>query len=301
MNLIINTIIFLLVLFFYLHIVFHLKTCDDLEIYQIDTPSKEELEEVCDLRQPLIFSMDNRLNTIIKKENLLDNYGAFDIKIRNIKEELDDENELYINLVLNNATSLIDRDDKSKYICENNADFIEETTLQKVFNQNDLFLRPSMVATCNYDIMFGSKGAATPFRYELAYRNYFLVTEGKVKIRLAPPKSKKYLDVINDYENFEFRSPVDPWNPQKKYLNEFDKIKCLDIEVIEGQLVYIPPYWFYSIQYSEPSTVCSLKYKPYMNILAICPNLFMQFLQNKNIKRNSVGLAESLSSLKKIK
>ena len=88
MNLIINTIIFLLVLFFYLHIVFHLKTCDDLEIYQIDTPSKAELEEVCDLRQPLIFSMDNRLNTIIQKENLLDNYGAFDIKIRNIKEEL---------------------------------------------------------------------------------------------------------------------------------------------------------------------------------------------------------------------
>lgn len=301
MNLIINTIIFLLVLFFYLHIVFHLKTCDDLEIYQIDTPSKEELEEVCDLRQPLIFSMDNRLNTIIKKENLLDNYGAFDIKIRNIKEELDDENELYINLVLNNATSLIDRDDKSKYICENNADFIEETTLQKVFNQNDLFLRPSMVATCNYDIMFGSKGASTPFRYELAYRNYFLVTEGKVKIRLAPPKSKKYLDVINDYENFEFRSPVDPWNTQKKYLNEFDKIKCLDIEVVEGQLVYIPAYWFYSIQYDEPSTVCALKYKPYMNILAICPNLFMQFLQNKNIKRNSVGLAASLSSLKKIK
>ena len=300
MNLIINTIIFLIVLFFYLHIVFHLKTCDDLEIYQIDTPSKEELEEVCDLRQPLIFSMDNRLNTIIRKENLLDNYGAFDIKIRNIKEDLDDENELYLDLVLNNATSLLERDDKATYICENNADFIDETTLKKIFNQNDLFLRPSMVATCNYDIMFGSKGASTPFRYELSYRNYFLVTEGKVKIRLAPPKSRKYLDVINDYENFEFRSPVDPWNTQKKYSNQFDKIKCLDIEVVEGQLVYIPPYWFYSIQYDEPSTICSLKYKPYMNVLAISPHLLMRLLQNKNIKRNSVRLANSLKELKKI-
>ena len=52
---IIAVLLFCLVLFLYLHIQFHLKTSNDLELYEIDYPSKEKLEEICDLRQPLIF------------------------------------------------------------------------------------------------------------------------------------------------------------------------------------------------------------------------------------------------------
>ena len=39
-------LIFCLILFFYLHIFYHIKTSDDLEIYEIDEPSKEKLEEI---------------------------------------------------------------------------------------------------------------------------------------------------------------------------------------------------------------------------------------------------------------
>ena len=38
--------IFCLVLFLYLHIQYHLKTSDDLEVYTIERPSKETLEEL---------------------------------------------------------------------------------------------------------------------------------------------------------------------------------------------------------------------------------------------------------------
>ena len=37
--------VFCIVLFLYIHIFFHLKTSDDLEVYEIDQPSKEKLEE----------------------------------------------------------------------------------------------------------------------------------------------------------------------------------------------------------------------------------------------------------------
>ena len=46
MNIIIVVLVFCIVLFFYLHIYFHLKTSDDLEVYEIDLPSKDLLEEV---------------------------------------------------------------------------------------------------------------------------------------------------------------------------------------------------------------------------------------------------------------
>ena len=293
MNLIINIIIFIIVLFFYLHIVFHLKTSDDLEIFEIDEPSKSELEEICDLRQPLIFAYhDTKIREAINKTSILDNYGAFDIKVRNIKDN-DDETEMYSNLVFNKAVQLLSKDTEEKYICENNQDFIEETTLHKNIAYNDAFMRPSMVASCNYDILMGSQGASSPFQYKFSFRNYLLITEGSVTIRLSPPKSIRYLNVDNDYENFEFRSRVNPWKVQANYKADFDKIKCLDIDVSAGQMVYIPAYWFYSIKFSSDATICNLQYKPYMNILAIAPQLFLRFLQNKNIKHHSLELAKS--------
>ena len=51
--------LFIIVLFLYLHIYYHLKVSNDLEVYSIQQPSKDKLEEVCNLRQPLYFDMTN--------------------------------------------------------------------------------------------------------------------------------------------------------------------------------------------------------------------------------------------------
>ena len=59
MKTIINIFIFCLILFIYLHIQYHLKTSNDLEIYEIEQPSKQKFEEICDIRQPTIFHFNN--------------------------------------------------------------------------------------------------------------------------------------------------------------------------------------------------------------------------------------------------
>ena len=86
MKIIFSMLIFCIVLFLYLHIFFHLKTSNDLEVYEIDQPSKDKLEEICDLRQPVIFNYesDNIISTC-NRQTVLDTYGAFDVKIRNTK------------------------------------------------------------------------------------------------------------------------------------------------------------------------------------------------------------------------
>ena len=58
MEIIIGFFIFCIVLFIYLHIQFHLKTSEDLEMYEVDQPSKERLEEIFDVRQPVLFDFD---------------------------------------------------------------------------------------------------------------------------------------------------------------------------------------------------------------------------------------------------
>ena len=288
-KIIIGVFIFCLVLFIYLHIQFHLKTGEDLEMYEIDEPSKDKLEEICDLRQPVLFDFENqKLLETSNKTFISDNYNAFEIKIRQATDN-ETESELYIPLALHTAVKLFDEDKNSTYYSENNKDFLEETGVVKNFKYNDEFLRPYMVSNCNYDIMMGSNNTCTPFRYEINYRNFFLLTQGSAQIKLAPPHSTKYLYPIYDYENFEFKSPINPWKPQTKYIADFDKVKCLEFTLIPGKTLFIPAYWWYSIKFSSNKTSIScFHYRTYMNNIAITPYIALHALQIQNVKRNIV-------------
>jgi len=282
-------LIFCIVLFLYLHIYFQLKTSNDLEVYEIEQPSKDKLEEICDLRQPVIFDYQNdSLLEMCKVVAIVEHYSAFDVKLRNVKE-VDDNTDLHIPVTLKAAISLLSGDKDAKYISEKNGDFLEETGIIKNYKYNDAFLRPPMVSNCFYDFLTASQDTETVLQYSVNYRNFYLVTHGSIKIKLIPPKSARYLYPIEDYENFEFRSPLNPWSIQRQYKADFDKMKTLEIELTPGKIIYIPAYWWYSIKFMQPLTsVCVFKYRTYMNTVAILPKLCMKTLQRQNTKREIV-------------
>jgi hypothetical protein len=260
-------------------------------MYEIEQPSKEKLEEICDVRQPVLFDFD--CQKIIESSNktyIANNYQAFEVKIRNIKET-DTNSELYIPLPMHASMKLFEEDKNAMYLSEKNTDFLEETGVVKNLKYNDEFLRPYMVSNCNYDVMMGSNGTRTPFRYEINYRNFFLLTQGSAQIKLAPPHSTKYLYPIYDYENFEFKSPIDPWSPQPKYAADFDKIKCLEFTLTPGKTLFIPAYWWYSIKFNKNTSISVFNYRTYMNNIAVVPYIGMHALQIQNIKRNVVKKA----------
>jgi len=303
---VISIFIFCIVLFLYLHVHFHLKRSNDLEVYEIEQPSKQRLEEVCDIRQPTTFEFYNeQLLTQLSYQSIHTNYRAFDIHIRDVSKiqpskTIEDKTKiqqkgtehdpvLYIPVTFKIAHEVLKTDTDTKYISEHNTDFIDETGLIKIFQLNDEFLRPYMVSTCMYDIMMASTGTTTPLRYEVNYRNYFLVTQGRIKILLIPPKDTRYLYPINDYDILEFRTPVNPWNVQAEYQDDFDKIKTLEVELFQGMVMFIPAYWWYSIQFIVRETsVCSFKYRTHMNTISIAPQLIMNVLQNMNTKRDTL-------------
>jgi len=301
--LIVSILIFCIVLFIYLHIHFHLKQSNDLEVYEIDQPSKQRLEEVCDIRQPTTFEYYNeQLHAQLSYQAIHNMYRAFDIHIRDVsknttanddhdstKKENENDYVSYIPVPLKIAHEVLKNDTERKYISENNADFIEETGLIKTFQLCDEFLRPYMVSKCMYDILLGSENTVTPLRYNLNYRNYFLVTQGTIRLKLMPPKDARYLYPIMDYDILEFRSPVNPWNVQPEYRDDFDKIKTLEIELYQGMVVFIPAYWWYSIQFvGSETTVCSFQYRTHMNTLSIMPQLALHLLQTMNTRSDTL-------------
>jgi hypothetical protein len=289
--------LFCLVLFIYLHVQFHLKTSNDLEVLELENGSKDKLEETCDLRQPLIMDFYNDpIFNGCKKPSILGSYHAFELNIRNTKEE-DYTSEIYIPMQSHSAFKLFDEDKTGSYITEKNQEFLQETGMLKLFQSNDEFIRPGLVSNCIYDIQFGSENATTPFRYEINYRNYFFVTNGTVEIKMAPPKCAKYLQAMEDYDNFEFRSPVNPWAVQEQYKYDFDKIKCMDVLLPAGKMIHIPAYWWYSIRYHSDATVASFKYRTYMNNVAVLPHIGMNFLQMQNVQHDVIKKYDGVKTM----
>ena len=285
MNIIITTFIFATVLFIYLHIFYHIKTSSDLEVYEVQNLSKERLEEVCNLRQPLTFYLDTNCFDRLRIDDIKNTYGPFDVKVRDISSNTN--SELYLPVVLNKA--LVAIKDKPEFFSEKNEEFLNETSLIKTLKSNDFFIRPPALMTSEYDYLIGGVNCTTPLRYDMCYRNFLIIIDGEATIKLTPPKNTKYLYTEKDYDNFEFKSPVNPWNPQKEYENDFNKIKCLDVKLNRGKVLFIPSYWWYSIQFnSEITTIINFKYKTYMNNLALAPHYFKYFLQKQNIKHNMI-------------
>jgi hypothetical protein len=100
-------------------------------------------------------------------------------------------------------------------------------------------------------------------------------------------KSTKYLHPYKDYEQYEFRSPVHPIKPAQQYVSDYEKSNFLDFEVNEGFMLYLPPYWWYSIIYlDDPSTfVCKTTYSTVMNCISNLPDLALYVLQQQNITK----------------
>lgn len=277
-----------------MHIIFHLKTSNDYEIYQLDDVRKEKLDDICDLRQPVVFNYNSSLVEKCSLNMLQNDYHSLDLHIRDITD-YDDNSEFFIPLTLSNSLQLLNSDSNSKYITERNFDFIKESGMIKNYKENDNLLKPYGSVTCKYDLLSGSNNSFTPLRYEMNYRNYYLVTQGKVTVKMTPPCNTKYLQIQKDYDNFEFRTEINPWNCQDKYLSEFQKVRFVDIVLTPGMILNIPAYWCYSIKFSNQTFLCNLKYRTLLNNISISPHLFVNMLQKTNIKYTTTKNVKNLS------
>lgn len=274
--------IFAIVLFLYVHILFHYKVGNELEIYEITDICKDKLDEICDIRQPVLFDMmDDSISKTSSLSYISKTYNAFDVKIQNSSSE---QSEDKVPLNMDKAIVLFDEDKEGKFISFDNDEFLSETGIRKNIEYYDELFRPIGINRSYYDILLGSENSHTPLKYDIYYRNYFIVTQGEVTVKLIPPKHKKYLQLYNNYETFEFVSPMNPWNIQDKYAPSFDKVKSLEVVLKANKCIFIPPYWCYSFKFKKQSSICSLKYSTYMNTLSFSHHLFIYYLQNQNVQ-----------------
>lgn len=283
MDTLVAFVIFIVVLFVYIHLTAQFKKSEDLEIYEMDYKTSQQLNEICELRQPVLFELKEQYPELFERVEVTGDV--------NVKDKNDFETGDFITMPYSNAETLTKTDPKSRFYSENNTDRIYNKAADEV-------LKPTFSMFSKQDVMFGSKGARTSTKFHTNSRKFICVNTGKIQVKMSPWKNRKYLNPTYDYENYEFRSPIDVWDPQPKYLNEYEKVKFLEFDVDNGYVLYIPPYWFYSIKYFDEYTqLVEYNYNTLINAAANVPNYCMYYLQQNNIKKNELKTLVATSEL----
>jgi hypothetical protein len=66
---------------------------------------------------------------------------------------------------------------------------------------------------------------------------------------------------------------------------DMDQMKFLEFDVLEGYVLYIPPYWWYSLQFPDANPlILTATYDSAMSVLANSWDLTKYFFQQHNIK-----------------
>ena len=273
------------------------KLSDDLEILELDYENNLQLQKTCNYKQPFVFELKSICNTFFENVTLSELLQTKDIDIRlKDNKEYFKENAKSIDYLLLPAQScykIIETDSKSHYYSENNESVINETKIINNFKELDKYLKPYYTIQSQYDFMFGSKNCYTPIRYYTNYRTFLSVNTGQMSVKMTPYKSIKFLNCINDYENYEFRSQMNVWEPET--MSEYDKLRFIEFELIEGNVLYIPSYWWFSIRFDSCDTcVTKIVYNTPMNIISNSQHLTLYYLQQLNIQSKPLKIKHTV-------
>jgi hypothetical protein len=300
MNSLTTLCIFIVILFMYIHIANQFKKGDELEIYETDFTTTSHLDDVCELKQPVLMNIEDilpKLFSNITPESIA-RYSGHTVNIKDTNDYYNEDIQSVDSVLLPFHTTIkfLETDKQSHLFSENNQDFLDESGILKKIKGVDNILKPSFTVNSRYDLLFGSCNTVTPLRYHTDSRQFLCVSTGKVRVKMTSWKSSKYLHKQKDYENYEFWSPVHPYQPNSDFISDLERTNFIEFDVNAGYMLYIPPYWWYSISYlNDPSTyICSITYNTFVNTLSNSWDLSMYFLQQQNItKKTSKQLQES--------
>jgi hypothetical protein len=274
--------IFIVIMFLYIHIQDQYKKGEDLEVYEMDYASNEHLQSVCAMKQPVLFHYPLPEEVAHKYES----DDTVDIPLWDIRDYCHNSASSIDPILLSYKSfeNLAKSDPKGYYFTRKNEEWLKDVNRIDDIKMLNPGIKPPFSVHSSYELLMGSAGVHTPLQYHMDDRQFFFVTNGKISVKMTPWRSRKYMtNIVNDYDNYEFYSRTNPWI---KGVEETSKIKWLDFDVVAGYVLYIPPWWWYSIRFSSVDTqVIGIHYQTAGNILAHLPDWARYYFQFHMTKR----------------
>lgn len=267
-----NVFVFFIILFSYIHVQQQFKSGEDLEIYEYDVTTVKALQDMLHVKQPVLFRLEFALGKNIEPLEFLE------IKDRRDYNDDSKKHVESIQLSLASARRLMDTDTKGLFYSNRNR---PNGSWKTWFRKMDTYLKPSFSLYTETDLIYGSKHARTTTSFHRESHTFLYVppetNKGSIRVKMTVPKSHVFLNPVNDYTFFENWSAVDLFEPH-------EKIQCIDFYVKPGHVLFIPAFWFYSIEFQEKENeVCMVKYTTGANFIANIKHIGLFYMQQQNI------------------
>lgn len=237
-------IIFVVLVVLYSNVAAEYKRSEDLEVYEMDYKNNSQLQEICSVKQPTVFELGvfcpELFETIMPG---LNRWEKDDLVIKDVRQVFSPVDTAIV-LPQRSARILMQTDTREQYYSEDNEGFLFDTGAHSQIRASvDPLLKPPLTFLGHYDWVLGSNNAHTPLRCHTASRQFYVVVQGKIRVKMAPYSYMKYMQepprVDNDF--FGYISGDNPWTSSSQRFQEFI--------VAAGSVLYVPAYWWFSIQF----------------------------------------------------
>ena len=156
MNIFITIFIFITILLLYLHFMNEFKYVKQLSIYDVEYTTRNQLQKICELKQPFVSSLTLQSNEKINKEHNMcieRNMCIFD----------KNDNE-FVNITYQSLVELLEKNKEGVYYSMKNYDFANEE-LNEEFTELNKYINPYFSYNTIYDVLMGSNNVHTPLLY----------------------------------------------------------------------------------------------------------------------------------------
>jgi len=239
MNWLLFFIVFTLTYFVYIHIRYHYKQVNDLDIYDMGIIDKKQLEDVCVYRQPVTFILEEKmLESYFNVDALSNKFSCMTFNIYDTSSN----HIVSAPLPMKDVIKLFNQ--KKNYISYNNTLFIEDTITKNKIQSLDKYLSPPFTVYSHYDTWLGTNDKSMPIKSETYYREYLYITSGYIECLLITPNKEKKQSII---------------------LNK-------------SEVLYIPPHWSYEITFKKNAFVCVFRYDTVISIFSRLPSIVMNYI-----------------------
>tara|TARA_X000001036_G_C20686478_1_gene807805 strand:- start:2107 stop:2883 length:777 start_codon:yes stop_codon:yes gene_type:complete len=220
--------------------------------------NKKKLEDVCVLRQPVTFLLEeDKIEKMFNLNVLGESYSTIHLQVY----DMSNSTEVPISLPIMEVVKLFNQ--KKDYVSYNNVLITEDTLFKSKLRLLEGYLAPPMTVYSNYDIWLGTEDKKLPIKTESYYREYIYITSGYVECLLITPNKEKQQSIV---------------------LNK-------------SEVLYIPPYWSYEISLKKNAFICVFRYDTVLSICSRIPTLIHNYIDTINTTKVSLKLKTNIKEI----
>ena len=260
MNIFITILIFIMILLVYLHFMSEFKYVKKFSIYDVEYTNRNELQKICELKQPFVFDLQLQSEDKINKEQ---NMCIFD----------NSDNE-FVNLTYSALEELFEKDKDGVYYSMNNFDFAKNE-LPITFSELNKYVNPYFSYNTVYDVLMGSCNSYTPLVQMRETDLFLYIKKGNIDVKMMT--YNKDLDLTN----------ICLWN-----VNDASKYEVTDIHLTSTCVLYIPSWCLYTIKFNENALIYSITHQTPTNFIVNIPTYCVELLQKHNTEEKVLKTIE---------